>query len=239
MVNTRFLTIYDDSKRDECETFSTTTTTKTANFRVNNNNINQTPKLTEELTENRKSFRATQNHVNFQEPLHGTRTILKVKAMPNDLNTIDRNGIQKHEINSFSRSLSSYNINSLINSDIKPSKCSSPHHHHHHHHHSHPHSHSHQHDFHRNDRSNYSNMSSSPYAVRLPITRMDTCGVSNENYCSRPKSESNNCRKHESTSFKSNSNSKCSPTIQLDLEINTPRNDIKISRRCKSYEVRF
>lgn len=28
-----------------------------------------------------------------------------------------------------------------------------------------------------------------------------------------------------------------SPTLQLDLEINTPKSDIKISRRCKSYEV--
>lgn len=39
-------------------------------------------------------------------------------------------------------------------------------------------------------------------------------------------------------SVKNKSGEKASPpTLQLDLEINTPKSDIKISRKCKSYEV--
>jgi hypothetical protein len=210
MINTRFLTIYDN----------------------NSSRKNENESINNEMIENRKSFRANnQHHVNFREPLHGTRTILKVKAMPSDLNSIERNSIQRHEINSFSRSLSSYNINTLTprttqrpvsrrhhntNNDI--SESSNP----------------------GTSSSSYSNMATNPYGVKLPINRLDNTTTTTTN---RNKSHCNSkyCRHNKNNEIikKVENNKQLNPSMQLDLEINTPRNDIKISRRCKSYEVRF
>lgn len=206
MVNTRFLTIYDNNtnNNNEASNFTSTTTTKTANFRLKND-----PILNDELTENRKTFRAN-HHVNFKEPIHGTRTILKVKTTPHDpMKMLEKNSIQKHEINSFSRSLSSYNINNIV----VP-----------------------RHTDRRYHGDAYSNMSSNPYAVKLPINRMDLNNFKKDDIKNQSRFES----RSEIEPLKSNSSNKFNktPTIQLDLEINTPRNDIKISRKCKSYEVR-
>ena len=203
MINTRFLTIYDNnsSRKNEMES-------------INN-----------EMIENRKSFRANnQHHVNFREPLHGTRTILKVKAMPSDLNSIEKNSIQRHEINSFSRSLSSYNINTLTTPRTTQRPVSRRHNN----------------NNISNSSSSYSNMATNPYGVKLPINRLDTTTTTTTN---RTKSHCNSkyCRHNKNNEIikKVENNNKLNPSMQLDLEINTPRNDIKISRRCKSYEVRF
>jgi len=214
MINTRFLTIYDN----------------------NSSRKNENESINNEMIENRKSFRANnQHHVNFREPLHGTRTILKVKAMPSDLNSIERNSIQRHEINSFSRSLSSYNINTLTprttqrpvsrrhhntNNDI--SESSNP----------------------GTSSSSYSNMATNPYGVKLPINRLDNNNTTTTTTTTnRNKSHCNSkyCRHNKNNEIikKVENNKQLNPSMQLDLEINTPRNDIKISRRCKSYEVRF
>jgi hypothetical protein len=204
MINTRFLTIYDN----------------------NSSRKNENESINNEMIENRKSFRANnQHHVNFREPLHGTRTILKVKAMPSDLNSIEKNSIQRHEINSFSRSLSSYNINTLTprttqrpvsrrhnNNNISNSGTSS-----------------------------YSNMATNPYGLKLPINRLDNTTTTTTTNRNKSHCNSKYCRnnKNNETIKKVENNKQLNPSMQLDLEINTPRNDIKISRRCKSYEVRF
>jgi hypothetical protein len=219
-MNTRFLTIYDTTKRTELESLTTTTTstTKRENFKSND----------EEFFENRKSFRVNHN-LNLKEPLHGTRTILKVKAMPNDSGSIEKNSIQKHEINSFSRSLSSYNINNYMH---RPLKC--------------------------NRKPAYCCMSANPYiAVNLPIKRMDVnhCNPAHTTTATNPYHEiyydpyhnqnrSTRCTNllgissTNASNIQHNPAKQSKPSFQLDLEINTPRNDIKISRKCKSYEVR-
>lgn len=64
-------------------------------------------------------------------------------------------------------------------------------------------------------------------------------GNSSNNYYEYPKSRSNAAINAANMTSVSNntSNSGMSPTLKLDLEISTPKNDIKISRKCKSYEV--
>ena len=82
------------------------------------------------------------------------------------------------------------------------------------------------------------------HAVPIDIESENNENFSYNSYSSNVNKQNMNRAQSTSSLFQNSSNNKKterpkSPTMLVDLVINTPKSDIKIQRKCKSYEVSF